>query len=157
MDATTIISAIGLAFAAVAAWGAWMTVRLTLQIQREANLRRVLGAVVSMEHAAEAIARVSPNWVREELRDWFRQAQADLDLALVLGVSVKGTWGGSDSGELQGLLDKLRTADPLAASETQATIADADRVRLLLTTQPPPKLMPKWWRRLVLRSYRARS
>jgi hypothetical protein len=150
VSVTTITSAVGLLFAAVAAWGAWKTVRLTYQIRYEDDLRRLLGGLVSIEHAARELER-SPG-PRFDLQDKFRDGQAELERALALGVSVKGTFGAAVSGELQRLLDSLKVAEPLR--ERQETIADADHARFLLTNAPPPKLMPTWWRRLVYRAHR---
>jgi hypothetical protein len=55
MDATTTISAIGVLFAAVAAGAALKTVRLTRQIQREADIRRVLAALITIPDAARRL------------------------------------------------------------------------------------------------------
>ncbi len=152
MSATTILSAVSLLFAAVAAWGAWMTVRLTYQIRYEDDLRRVLGALIDIMHFAIALEELPEGLTRIDLQDRFREAQADLERALALGVSVKGSFGAAACGELQGLLYNLRMAEPIC--ERRKTIDDADRARFLLTNAPPPKLMPTWWRRLVYRVHR---
>ena len=150
MDATTIIAAIGLIFAAIAAWSAWRTVRLTFQIQHEADLRRLIGALISIKYVAEPPGVLT----KLEVQDRYREALAELDRALALAVSVKGTWAAGGE-ELQPLLDNLKEADPINQRPKIAT--DAERARLLLSSQPPPKLMPKWWRRLVYRTARARA
>jgi hypothetical protein len=56
-----VVSVIGLGCAAVAAWGAVTTVRLTQYMIRDADLRRLLDGVVAMKHAAAAIEELGPN------------------------------------------------------------------------------------------------
>jgi hypothetical protein len=145
MDATTIVSAVGVAFAAIAAGAALKTVRLTRQIQHEADLRRVLGALISLSDAAGALHKLGPDVTRLELQDRFREGQA-----LALSVSVEGTWAFEAIDELDTLIDRLLAAEPTRAQ--LQIINDAERARDLLSSQPPPKLipMPMWWRRAVV-------
>jgi hypothetical protein len=138
-------------FAAIAAGAALKNVRLTRQIQREADLRRVLAALINMSDAAMALRNLSFGDPVSQVQDRFRAGQAELRRALALSVSVEGTWGFEAIDELHMLIDRLLAAEPTHSDQLQ-TINDAERARELLSSQPPPKLiqMPMWWRRAVV-------
>ena len=73
---TLAIAVVGVMFAAVAAWGAVMTVQLTRRMQVEAALTRVLEALLSVKYAAMALEDAPP---QSEGLVRFRDAQQDLD------------------------------------------------------------------------------
>jgi hypothetical protein len=161
MDATTIISAVGVLFAAIAAGAALKTVRLTRQIQREADVRRALTALINISDAATALHTLSSGDPVSQLHDRFREGQAELRRAFALSVSLEGTWALEAIDELETLIDRLLTAEP--TRDQLQIITDAERARELLSSRPPPKLiqMPIWWRRAVvahrLKTSRTRS
>jgi hypothetical protein len=128
LDATSII---GLVFGAIAAWCAWRTVRLTRQIQRDADLRRLIGALVSIK----AVAEIPSGFTKVEVEVLFHEAQAELDRALALRLPLKGTFvaGGED---LQRLLRRLSAADPIR--ERQQIAADTERAFQLVTGRAFP-------------------
>jgi hypothetical protein len=73
-----IVSAIGLLFAAIAAWGAVSTVQLTRQMQWDAAQSKLVEALVSTKYAALALDQ-SPN--NPEALPRFRASQQGLDKA----------------------------------------------------------------------------
>ncbi len=145
----TVISTAGLLFAAIAAWSSCRTVQLTWELQREADLRSLLEALVSIKHSAGAIVEAPVGTTRPELEDRFRDAQAQLDRSLRMGVTIRGT-SAANTDELEDILVALRTAEPRRTDLLMA-IVNTEHALTLLTTQPPPPLMPKWWRRLIYR------
>lgn len=75
MDAVSIF---GLFFAAVAAWGAMQSTRLTRQIGDEADRRRLVEALVGVQWAADAL-RTRPNsWLAVDVTTRFSCAQEEV-------------------------------------------------------------------------------
>jgi hypothetical protein len=137
VGATTIISAVGLVFAAAAAWAAWMTVRMMRHMRREENLRRMIDVVLSVEHAAEDLDADESNPVRQEQ---FRAARRGLFHAGALPFMASASF--TDLQELGALLDSL-TADD--AHERPAIVAaNARQVAVILSASPPPTRMQRW-------------
>lgn len=123
--AGTVISAAGLLFAAIAAGGAWMTVRLTRQIRREDDIRRLTDALVGIEHVAEEIKRVGTASARFNLQDRFRAAVYQLDRAMkVSGKTVLA------DGEVHDSIERLRMA--AWSDDHETTIENARRAEQML-------------------------
>lgn len=138
--ATVIISVIGLLFAAVAAWGAVTTVRLTREMQTEANVSRLLEALMDVEHGV-ASRTALPEGLGDEI---LRNAQRELMRAVVL------PWVApliSDKASEQ--IEYVINAQP---GDREAWHA-ASLARMYLSTRPPPKLMPRWYLWIVDRLY----
>ena len=97
--ATVIISAIGLFFAAVAAWGAVRTVQLTRRMQIEAGRKRIIEALISVKYAAEALEETPYHWASPgrgrdllvaDREQRFRDAQHELHRAWITGPLLRG-------------------------------------------------------------------
>jgi len=144
---TVTVSALGLLFAAIAAWKAAEAVSVTREIQREANTRRVLDALTSIIHAALALERAADDEesVRPERREQFQAAQLELMRAGSLPFIISGPEG--DISELPRLLSSLTAYDNDIWTRPQEAIDAAARAAELFRFRPPPK--PKWSRRVM--------
>ena len=141
--ATVVISAFGLLFAAAAARAAVQAVELTRDAQHEEQLRRLREALVAIAHtAAELSGHVGGGP--------FGEAQLELKRARQLGVVLPD---GVDE-----ILDRLEAPEAASTARVGETRQDAQRAWLTLSTQDPPPLMPRWYRRAIgtVIAYRAR-
>jgi hypothetical protein len=78
-----ILSAIGLFFAAVAAWGAVRTIQLTRRMQRDTARKRIVEALISVKYAARAIEEAPKHRSVRDLAERFRDAQQELERAWI--------------------------------------------------------------------------
>jgi len=140
VSATTILSAIGLFFAAVAAWGAWQTVRLTRQMRREEGHRRLVAALLEVQHAAEDLT-VRPTDL--ERQDRFREAQRELTREGVMGIATSAS--SEDLRRMPRLLASLTAPD--AQQQPGQVAENAKAVVVAVTSKPEPT---KWQRRRQL-------
>jgi hypothetical protein len=141
VDATTIISAVGLFFAAVAAWGAWMTVRLTRQLQSDARRRRAIEAVLGVQYAAEDL-RDHP--MSAEKKERFVDAQRELERAGIQSFVGIGTI--EELRALPGLFGTLTGND--AMIEPGNVAENAKRVLRNLPGKPTPTRMQRFWSKI---------
>jgi hypothetical protein len=138
--ATVAISALGTLFAAIAAWGAVMTVRLTREMMGEANISRVIEALISIEHAVASRPQL-PEHVADEM---FLNAQRELVRVAVL------PWVADMIDDATSeLIEKVINAD---LGDRQAW-DDASVARSRISTQPPPKRMPPGYIWIAARLY----
>jgi len=147
----TVLSVLGLLFAAIAAVGAWMTVRVTLQVQQEAKLRRVIDALISVEHAAKDLERL-PAAVNLRLKadreDRLRLAQTELmragALPFVGTIPIESGDRATAFSELTGLLNSLTAVDIDIVQHPAEVSANANRAAVILTSRPESKSKSKW-------------
>lgn len=140
--ATVVISAFGLLFAAIAASKAVEAVRLTRQARHEEQLRRLREALITVEHAAAGLLGTIGGGP-------FAVARLELKRARSLGVVLPN--------ELEEILARLVAADAASNARLPSTKEDAQRAWLVLSTQGPPPLMPRWYRIGLGRFYAHRA
>jgi hypothetical protein len=139
-----LVSALGLGFAVVAAWGAWKTVRLTRQNRAEESVRRLVKALLALRDAADALraaTRLDPRL--PELRGAFLDAQRQLEMARWLQVSPSPR---AINTETNARLDRLQAPSALDWDDLNISLAAQWEAWELLH---PPKRRPEWWRSLV--------
>jgi hypothetical protein len=160
-----VISVIGVFFAARAARAARETVRLTREMRHDADVRRVLEALVTIQHACQEIERpwVDPEQGKLNPRVDNRAliyGQHELDRALALPGLV------TDDVTALRLLERLRTEDfgtPGVVFRQDGGVwaagirEDAQTAESLLTSRPPPKTWPRWYLRLITLPARKRA
>ena len=139
---TVALSACGLLFAAVAAWGAVTTVQLTRELRREEGLRRMREALVTIEHAADTLRGAIGAGPLPE-------AQLELKRARSLQMVFPD--------QIEQLLDRVLEPNAGEGARLVQTRDDAQKTWLLLSTQPPPQKMPRWWIRIAARWIRFRN
>jgi hypothetical protein len=99
--------------------------------RHEEQLRRLRGALITVEHAAAGLLGTIGGGP-------FAVAQLELKRARSLGVVLPS--------ELEEILDRLVAADAASNARLPSTKEDAQRAWLVLSTQGPPRLMPRWYR-----------
>ena len=159
------VAAIGAFFAAIAALAARETVQLTKEMRWQADVRRVLDALVATRRTATTIVRSwdDPRGANLDNSALFQQLdddQRELDRALAF------PWPVTENVELERLLERLRTAElgsshldlePDVRAWATKLRNDAATAELLLPTRPPFKKMPGLYIRLITFRVRRRA
>lgn len=138
LDLTTITGALALLFAWRAAKAAMTTVRDTREMRWEANLNRVLEALIAVEGAARDLDPAEGNPLRLDrytAQMHLRDAQLELRRSLVFPRIL------TDNDEANNILELLQSKDDLAA-EPKMTRAYARHANVLLSRQPPGEKWP---------------
>jgi hypothetical protein len=144
--ATVIIAALGLFFAAIAAWGAAEAVAMTREMQRDATVRCFIEALLSIVHLCNALEQLHPQQVaaHESLRARFQDAQLQLSRCGAVPFPMVGA--PEDGQELFDLLSSLTgyESEPWKQPEESRTAAvrSADLIRELVVAP-----VSMWWRR----------
>lgn len=139
LDLTTLIGALGLFFAWRAAHAAMTTVRDTREMRWEANLNRVLEALIAIEGAARDLDPAERNPLRLDQytrQERLRNAQLELRRSLVFPRIL------TNNDEANNILDLLQSRADLGANP-KLTRAYARQANVLLSTQPPGKTWPR--------------
>jgi hypothetical protein len=118
------------------------TIRLTTRAARDADRRRVLEALVTIRYAAEQLQREASGTPQRTVSSArFHDAQQELERARAMLLVV---W----SPNVDENIERLRNHDGDDDDPAQA-ISDATAAHILLTSQPPPPRMPRWYRRAI--------